>query len=137
MKLGLANIIILLIIYSKDIKGAYIVAVSKSLIGTFVTGTLFSPTVILSLGSTVFATSLMLFFSSNQFSFSILGISVIGAVSHNLAQLFFVRMLFIKANDIFNLTPLLILLGIGSGLITGYLAYYVFKKLNNPIKKTE
>jgi len=80
---------------------------------------------------------MMIFFSQKIFSFSILGISVIGAVSHNLTQLVIVRFLIIKSNSIFHLVPFLILFGIIGGMIIGYLGYYFSIKIKTVLNSKQ
>lgn len=129
MKIGLANIIPLLLISGKHYREAVIVVIAKILIGGFFAGTLFSPTTLLSLSGSVAALIIMLILSLSPFRFSIIGISIGGAVAHNIGQLFIVRILLIKENEIFYLTPLLITLGMITGAIIGYIAYLLITKI--------
>ncbi len=61
----------------------------------------------------------------SHFGFSIIGISIIGAVAHNLTQIVVVRILLIRENSIFYLTPILVIMGIVTGIVTGYLTYLI------------
>jgi heptaprenyl diphosphate synthase len=58
-----------------------------------------------------------------ELKFSLIGLSILGAALHNLTQIVVVRVVLIRHDTIFYLTPLLILSGITTGIITGYLAY--------------
>ena len=128
MKLGLANIVILILIFSGNAKTAFIISISKTIIGGFFSGTILSPTTLLSLSGSILSVIIMFIFWKSTISFSIIGISIIGAISHNFAQIFVVRLILIKKDDIFYLTPLLIIMGIITGIITGYLAYLFSQK---------
>ncbi|MCF7792456.1 MAG: Gx transporter family protein [Candidatus Cloacimonetes bacterium] len=129
MKLGLANIIILMLLGSGNIKPGIIVAFTKSILGGLLAGTLFSPATLLSLSGTFFSLFLMIMLLKIPVNFSILGISIAGAVGHNFGQMIIVRLVLIKENSIFYLTPVLIIMGIATGIITGYLAKIFIDKL--------
>jgi len=125
MRLGLANIVILLLLASGDLKSAIIVAFTKTIIGGFFSGALISPTTILSLSGSAIAIIIMYFALKLPFNFSLIGVSIFGAVAHNLTQIVLVRILLIRSSAIFYLTPLLLILGIVTGIITGYLAHLI------------
>ena len=129
MKFGLANIVILIVLFIYNFRSALIVAVSKTLIGGFFSGTLLSPTTILSLSGSICSLLVMFLFLKTNINFSIIGISILGAVFHNLTQISAVRFLLIKENSIFYLAPILILMGIITGTITGYLAHLFIGKI--------
>lgn len=122
MKLGLANVVILMLLVSGNTRVGVIVAFAKSILGGLLAGTLFSPTTLLSLAGTFLSLLLMLLLFKLPVNFSILGVSIAGAVGHNFGQLIMVRLILMRENTIFYLTPLLILMGIVTGIITGYLA---------------
>ncbi|HHE37284.1 MAG TPA: Gx transporter family protein [Candidatus Cloacimonetes bacterium] len=129
MKFGLANIVILILLFVYNFKNAFIVAVSKTLIGGFFSGTLLSPTTILSLSGSICSLLVMFLFLKTKINFSIIGISILGAVFHNLAQISIVRFLLIKEDSIFYLAPILILMGIITGIITGFLAHLFINRI--------
>jgi len=129
LKLGLANIVTLLLLSTNNIKEAVLIAYCKTIIGGFATGTLFSPTTVLSLSGTSLSLLIMILLLKSKFNFSILGLSIAGAVCHNFGQIAAVRFILIKENSIFYLTPLLIVTGIVTGIITGYIAFLVIKEL--------
>lgn len=130
LKLGLANIVVVLLMAEKQYSSAFTVALLKTLGGGLFTGTLFSPTTVMSLSGTVVAFGVMLVCFQPFWRFSIIGVSMAGAVAHNMAQLTVVRFLLIRENSIFYLTPFLILTGIGTGLLIGYIVVILRSKLN-------
>lgn len=130
LKLGLANIVVVLLMAEKQYSSAFTVALLKTLGGGLFTGTLFSPTTVMSLSGTVVAFGVMLICFQPFWRFSIIGVSMAGAVAHNMAQLTVVRFLLIRENSIFYLTPFLILTGIGTGLLIGYIVVILRSKLN-------
>ena len=125
MRLGLANIVVLLLLLANDLSSAIVVTFAKTIIGGFFSGALISPTTILSLSGGAFAILVMYLAMKSIIPFSIIGISVCGAVIHNITQIVLVRFILIKSTTIFYLTPLLIILGIATGIITGYLTYLI------------
>lgn len=130
MKLGLSNVVILVLLMAENQRSAFLVALAKTFVGGVFSGTLISPTTLLSSGGTVLSFFVMILLIKLPLNFSILGISIAGAVSHNFAQICLVRLFLIKENSIFYLTPLLILMGIVTGIITGYLAKIFLDKLD-------
>jgi heptaprenyl diphosphate synthase len=122
MKLGLANIVVLLLLYRGSTLAAFVVLMSKTLLGGLVSGLLFSPVTVISGVASVTAFIVMQIFIASKIDFSIIGLSVAGAVSHNLMQIVVVNMVLIMSNAVYRLLPLMIVMGIVTGMITGYLA---------------
>ena len=128
IRLGLANVIILILLYKEGFRSALIVAFSKTILGGIFSGTFLSPTTLLSISGTILSLIVMFLFIKSKINFSIIGISITGAISHNFAQICAVRWILIKENSIFYLTPLLVILGIVTGIITGYMAFLFLVK---------
>jgi len=130
MKLGLANVIVLILLWRREFAAAAVVAIAKIFIGGLFSGTLVSPTSLLALSGTLLSFTVMLLLICSKLNFSIVGISIAGAVFHNLGQLAMVRLLLITQDAVFKITPYLILLGIATGVVTGYIAYLLHAKLH-------
>jgi heptaprenyl diphosphate synthase len=109
---------------------ALIVTLAKTVVGGFLSGTLFSPTTLMSFTGGISAFLAMYLFYNSKMKFSIIGISILGSVSHNLAQLFTVKYVIIKDTKLLYLLPVLLLLGILTGLITGYFAHLLNKQID-------
>ena len=122
MKLGLANMIVLLLLVSGNIRYVFVVIIGKTVVGGFFSGLFLSPTTLLSISGSLCSLMVMTLFIKSKVRFSMIGISILGAVTHNLAQIAVVRLILIKENTIFYLTPLLIIMGIVTGIIIGYIA---------------
>ena len=133
LRLGLANVIVLFVLINFSFKEALLITIGKSVIGGFFTGMVFTPILFISLGGSLGAVIMMYIFVGSKFNFSIIGISIIGAVFHNIIQIIIVRILLITDNSIFNLTPLLIIWGIVMGIITGHIASILHKKMEGKI----
>jgi heptaprenyl diphosphate synthase len=127
MRLGLANVIVLLVLAEGCPREALIIGITKSLAGGLVTGTLLSPTTLMSLSGTL--VSFLAMWGALYTPLGLLGIGVTGAVTHNLVQLSVVRMVMIRSNSIFTLTPWLILLGIATGILSGAIAHRLQGKI--------
>ncbi len=128
IRLGLANVVVLYLILNRQVASALVVVVSKSLIGGIVTFTLLTPATLLSLGGGLAAILAMWAANSSRLGFSAFGISVAGAVAHNLAQLAVVEKVVLPGTQVFVLTPLLLLLGLFSGLVTAWILLLVTAK---------
>lgn len=131
LRIGFSNIIVLYLIIHDKFWTAIVVNIAKSLIGGLITFTLMTPATALSLAGGLSAILIMFLFYRIHLGLSIFGVSIAGAVGHNLAQLFMVRWLIIPNTNVFMLTPILILLGMVSGFIISYLTLIMDEKLNN------
>ena len=120
IRIGLSNVVLLYLVYHRRILSAFVVAIAKSVIGPCHFH--LYRQCLRYLWSEVwrrFVMSMGLFIRPR---FSMFGISVLGAIGHNTAQLLLVNLLF--ATWTFCIVPILILLGLISGIITAYLCLY-------------
>lgn len=129
LKIGLANIVIMLLIMKKDELSAILVLLGKILLSGLIVGTLLMPTTLIALGSGLVSLLAMIIFSRLKLGLSWVGISIIAAVVHNLMQLVIVRAILIYSNSIFELIPVLLFLGIVTGTITGIIAITLKQRL--------
>jgi len=108
---------------------ALLVAILKSIMGSFFTGMIFSPTFLLSFfGALISCVVMILCCYSNKIS--IIGISIIGAFTHLIAQLVIVRLLIIQSDTIFSLYPIIAITSVITGFLTGLAGLYVLKHIN-------
>ncbi|MEN3013568.1 MAG: Gx transporter family protein [Endomicrobiia bacterium] len=133
-RLGLANLVSLIAIVNYGTKTALQVVMGRTIVSAIFLGTFLSIPFILSFLSGIFSVLVMggvfLVSSYSFLKFSILGISVFGAVFHNISQIFLVYFLFIKNKSILLLLPLLVVSGVISGVVIGSVAILIFKKLD-------
>ncbi len=126
LKPGFAHIATLLAIYMMGTGAALIVVVTRVLVGSLLFGTLFNPAFILAMGGGIAATFVMgsckRYFSQ---TFSIFGISILGAVVHNLTQLILVEFLIVQRFEIFYLAPFMILSSIFTGFIVALISHLI------------
>ena len=129
MRIGLANVFILLILVQIDFLSALVVTLTKVIIGNLFSGLLFTPLILFSLVSSVLSLLVMYAVYKSRISFSLVGVSITGALSHLLTQLVLGYFLFVHTSRIFALFPLILLIGLVSGLITGILVIILYKNI--------
>lgn len=134
VRLGLANFVSLFTIIKFGLNNAIKVTIFRTICSSMFLGTFLSITFILSFISGLVSTITMWFmyqvFSGNKiFRLSPLGISITGAVAHNLSQLVTVYLLFIRQKEIFYFLPILIFSAVLTGCITGVVTLYVLEEL--------
>ncbi len=124
LKLGLANTIILFVLYTYSFKDAlYVSIVRVFVVGILRTG-IFSVSFFFSLGG-AFLSIIMMSIIKKISHLSIIGISIIGSVFHSLGQII-IATIFIKTNTLYYLSWL-ILFSIPTGIITGIIAKELIK----------
>jgi heptaprenyl diphosphate synthase len=132
-KLGLANIVSLLVIANYGWRDALLVAGLRVLLGSLLGGAFMGPAFAMSLGGAFISSVVMAYaYSHWRPVFSLVGISIIGAVAHNVAQIA-VAALLVSSAGLFWYLPYLVLFALPTGLATGYTAIFFLKKLP-PIK---
>ncbi|NLJ91392.1 MAG: Gx transporter family protein [Clostridiales bacterium] len=126
IKLGLANIVIVTALYAFGIKEAFAISAVRIILVALTFSNTF--TMIYSLAGGILSWALMsLFKLSNKFS--IIGVSVIGGVFHNIGQLTVAAILMETAGLIYYL-PILMIGGTITGIIIGILGKYILKIFN-------
>ncbi len=122
LRLGLANLPILLVLDIFTFKSFFILLLLKSIGQGFVTGTLFSYLFFISLAGTV-SSGLVMKGTKSLFKsrVSLVGCSILGALASNLSQLG-VASLLIYGATIWVAAPLMLGLGLISSIILGFLA---------------
>lgn len=128
-RIGLANIFVLLIMIKIDLFSALIVSLSKVILGNLFSGLLFTPVILFSLLSSLVALLAMYLSTRSKIGFSLIGISIIGALFHNITQLGVAYFLLIRNARIFTLFPIMVVLALITGIITGFIATILNNKL--------
>lgn len=128
LKLGLANIIILFILYNYSFKDSlYVSIIRVFIVGILRTG-LFSINFFFSLSGAVLSIIMMHIFKKTT-KLSIIGISIIGSIFHSLGQIL-IAILFIKNINMIYYLPWLLLFSIPTGIITGMISKEIIKIFN-------
>lgn len=126
-KLGLANIVGLVALYLYGIKEMTYVNVMRVILASLLRGTIFGTPFYLSLGGIILS-SIAAYILMKKTPLSIYGVSVGAAVFHCIGQVIVVT--FIYSQFLMAaILPILLLLSIPTGIITGYLAQEVLRRV--------
>lgn len=135
LKLGLANTVILFVLYVYSFKDALYVSILRVvLVGILRTG-LFSIAFFFSLGGAILSVTMMFIFKKIT-KLSIIGISIIGSIFHSLGQIIVAMFILETANMIYYL-PWLLLFSIPTGIIVGLISKELVNHLQNDLKIKE
>lgn len=119
MKLGIANIIIVIVMFLYGKKDAFLIAILRVfLMGMLRTG-VFSITFFFSLTGSLFSVGIMALLYKTKLS--IIGVSIMGSIFHSIGQMI-IAILLLKIPNLIYYLPFMILFSLITGLITGYLA---------------
>ncbi len=118
-KLGLANIISLYVILNFGLKDAVVVTVLRTVLGSLLSGTFMTIVFYFSFAGGLVSTLVMgAVVSSLPKQFSVVGISVLGAVTHNLAQIA-VAMFVVESIYIALYLPYMLFFALPTGVFVG------------------
>ena len=132
VKLGLANIISLFAIIMFGWKDAVYIAVARVFVGSLFGGSLFGPAFVMSIGGALSSIFVMAYIRRHYSqAFSLVGVSVAGAATHNIVQIVLASFLVYSAELLWYL-PYLLLFAVPTGLFTGLAANYFIAK--SPLK---
>ena len=128
MKLGLSNILTLLLVYYFPLNFILKVVFLRVIIGSIFTATIFTPSFFLSLTGGINSAVAMFIGKKVLGKFlSPFGISIIGAETHILTQLSVVVFFIIKDKIIFHFAPYLIIFALITGGIIGVIGIKVIE----------
>ena len=124
VKLGVANLVILVALYKLDLKYAFAI----NLVRILVSGLLFSGVfgMIYSLAGGMLSLLVMWVLKKTNL-FSIVGVSMAGGVAHNIGQLLIASVL-VSDIRMFIYMPVLMFSGLASGIIIGILCHFIIQK---------
>ena len=121
VKLGLANIMILVILYELGILEAILVNLSRVLVVGLIRGTFLSMGFIMSLVGAMLSLGVMILFYLLIKKFSIVGVSVIGSVFHVTGQIL-VAMIYLGTSYVVFYLPIIAISAIITGILVGFTA---------------
>lgn len=127
VKLGLANLIIVIALYKMKLSDVYLLSIVRVLLSGFIFGNYFS--IIYSLAGGLLSLSVMAILKKSG-KFSVFGISMSGGVMHNIGQLI-VAMIVVETFSVVYYVPVLLVAGLITGLIIGITAGEMLKRLVN------
>lgn len=127
IKLGLANLLVVVAMYKIGEKEAFVISVVRIVLSGFLFANLFS--IIYSLAGGVLSFFVM-WLLKKRGSFSVFGISMAGGVFHNVGQIL-VAMYVVETFSVAYYIPVLLVAGLITGFIIGVGASEILKRLNN------
>jgi len=134
-KPGLANLVTLLALIWLGPRAALLLAIGRVVVGSFFIGTLFTPTFVISMAGGLVAAVVMIAAWRSIPGISLIGVSLLGALAHMLAQFVTVESLFIQQSLLYFALPPLPLLSTITGWLNGALAGYIAARLEFPNEK--
>lgn len=127
IKLGLANLVVLLVLYTMNAKDAFLVSVLRILLAGFMFGNPFSILYSLSGG---FLSFLVMWLLKRSGKLHCISVSVAGGISHNVGQLLLASVV-VENYHIFYYIPVLILAGLLTGLVIGIVSQEIILRLES------
>jgi len=133
LRLGFANIITLATLVLYGMYPAIMVTLIRVVLGSLLSGTFLGPAFLLSLGGGMASTlSMGVVFLIMPRLFSTIGLSIIGAMFHNSAQLVIAYFFFVQRIEaIILIAPLIMLIGTLTGTLNGFISEMLIKNLKN------
>lgn len=127
IKLGLANLLIVIMLYKSGPKEALLLSVVRILLAGFMFGNMFS--IVYSLAGSLLSLAVMALLKKRG-SFSVIGVSIGGAVFHNAGQLL-AAMAVTETLKVGYYFPVLLIAGLITGALIGVTAGEVLKRVKN------
>lgn len=133
IKLGLANVIIVLLLYVEGKKEAVCISVLRTILIASIFGN--GSMLLYSLVGALFSLTVMILFLPNK-KLSVLGISMLGGIFHNLGQLV-VAMTVFRSSLFMWYIPALLLSGVLAGLFIGLVVKLIYPKVKVLLHATQ
>lgn len=125
MKLGLANIVVVTALYLLGPKDAFTISFVRIVLVAFTFGNL--NTMLYSLAGGILSFIAMAM-AKKIGAFSVIGVSVLGAVFHNIGQIF-VAMFMLETKTLVNYLPFLVIMSLVTGVLIGIVGGELTKRL--------
>ncbi len=130
VKPGLAHVATLLALYLYGARAALLIVVLRTAIGALILGSLFNPIFLFSLVGGLSATFAMILFKNFGHVFSVIGVSVVGAIGHNIVQLLLAYFLVVGQHQVFLLLPGFLIPAWFTGVLVGAVSYFLLRQIN-------
>lgn len=127
VKLGLANLIIVIALYRMKLSEAYLLSIVRVLLAGFIFGNYFS--IIYSLAGGLLSLTVMALLRKKG-GFSVIGVSIAGGVFHNIGQLIIASVIVETFSGMYYV-PVLLIAGLVTGLLIGIASDGMLKRLAN------
>ena len=126
IKLGLANIMILITLYELGVGEAAFISIARVIVIGLSRGTIFSIGFLMSLTGAALSLGIMILFYTLIKKFSIIGVSVLGALFHVIGQII-IAMIFLGSAYVLFYLPIIALSAIITGVFVGVVAKLIIK----------
>ena len=124
MKLGLANLVIVIFLYKRNAKEAMLLSVVRILLAGLMFSNLFS--ILYSLAGGILSLIVMAVLKKLE-TFSVIGVSIAGGIAHNMGQLV-IAMVVVETYRIGYYFPILLITGMVTGMLIGVISNEVLKR---------
>ncbi len=125
---GLGNIATILALLLFSFGDAMKVTIIRVVLGALILGRLFTPVFGFALCGGLASTVVMAFVLRYTHVFSPVGISILGAVAHNIVQLLVAYLFFVKSPGLFIFIPVFVTAGVITGILTGLVSAMIYEK---------
>ena len=126
IKLGFANIVILVTLYEVGILEAVFINLVRVLVVSLVRGTFFSMGFFMSLTGAFLSLGVMILFHLVIKKFSIIGVSVIGSLFHVIGQIL-IAMIYMGSVYVVYYLPIIGISAVITGILVGFIARAIIK----------
>ena len=127
MKLGLANIVVVIALFLFDVKTAVVVSILRIILIAMTFGNM--SMMFYSIAGASLSLLSMITVSKIK-SFSLISVSIIGGIMHNVGQIICAAFV-VRTNGVFTYLPVLIIAGLVSGALIGIVAGLILVRLTN------
>ena len=127
MKLGLANIVVVIALFLFDIKTAVVVSILRIILIAMTFGNM--SMMFYSIAGASLSLLSMIAISKIK-SFSLISVSIIGGIMHNVGQIICAAFV-VRTNGVFTYLPVLMIAGLVSGALIGIVAGLISVRLTN------
>ena len=130
VKVGLGNVSTLLGLIVFGPREAILLTVARTTLGPLMLGTLLTPAFVFSFGGGLCSAGTMIAIQRWwRGSFSVVGLSIWGALAHNSAQMALAYLVFVRSSGVIALLWLVPALSVATGTVTGLLAHWTLRKM--------
>lgn len=129
VKLGLSNVVILFALYVMDNRSAFLLMLLKVFLLALMFTGLFSTNMMVSFGGGLLSYIVMALFKRIH-GITVLSVSVLGAVSHNIGQTLTASMILGTYQLLYTYLPAILITAVVTGVLTGLVAQRVIEALD-------
>ena len=127
MKIGLANIVVVIALFLFDIKTAVVVSILRIILIAMTFGNM--SMMFYSIAGASLSLLSMIAISKIK-SFSLISVSIVGGIMHNVGQIICAAFV-VRTNGVFTYLPVLMIAGLVSGALIGIVAGLISVRLTN------